>query len=144
MTPTPQLTKRIGTMLANAFDYAHGRRSQPEGMRAIIDRAPRGFGSQAARYRYDVFFLKEPLTAKAAIQHVSTNPAVDTAHAGPGVIYFLRLTAKGHGQPGDQVHGIPDLPARDQPQLEHDEAAGRADGVGAGPQWVRDHADEWR
>jgi hypothetical protein len=43
---------------------------------------------------YDVFFLKEPLTATAALKHVRTNPAVDTAHAGPGVIYFSRLTAK--------------------------------------------------
>jgi uncharacterized protein (DUF1697 family) len=93
-TPTPQLTKRIGTMLANAFDYAHGRRSQPE-----ADAGDRRSGAEGVRgpRRRDTgttFFLKEPLTAKAAMQHVSINPAVDTAHAGPGVIYFLRLTAK--------------------------------------------------
>ena len=82
-------------MLAKAFDYVptvvvRSRRQ----MRATVDRAPRGFGSQPAKYRYDVFFLKEPLTAKGAMRHVPTNPAVDTAHAGPGVIYFSRLTAK--------------------------------------------------
>ena len=94
-TPGLQLTERIEKMLAKAFDYVptvvvRSRRQ----MRATVDRAPRGFGSQPAKYRYDVFFLKEPLTAKGAMRHVPTNPAVDTAHAGPGVIYFSRLTAK--------------------------------------------------
>ena len=94
-TPAPQLTKRIEKMLAKAFDYVPTvvvwSRKQ---MRAIVDRAPKGFGSQPTKYRYDVFLLKEPLTAKAAMKHVPTNPAVDTADAGPGVIYFSRLTAK--------------------------------------------------
>ena len=94
-TPALQLTKRIEKMLAKAFDYVPTVvvRSRKQ-MRAIVDRRPKGFGSQPAKYRYDVFFLKEPLTARAAIKHVPTNPAVDTAHAGPGVIYFSRLTAK--------------------------------------------------
>jgi len=93
--PAPQLTKRIEKMLATAFDYVPTVvvRSRKQ-MRAIIARAPKGFGSQPAKYRYDVFFLKEPLTAKAAMKHVPTKPAVDTAYAGTGVIYFSRLTAK--------------------------------------------------
>ena len=93
--PAPQLTKRIEKMLAKSFDYVPivVVRSRKQ-MRAIVDRAPGGFGSQPAKYRYDVFFLKEPLTAKAAMKHVPTNPAVDTAYAGTGVIYFSRLTAK--------------------------------------------------
>ena len=94
-TPAPQLTKRIEKMLAKAFDHLPTVvvRSRKQ-MQAIVDRRPKGFGSQPAKYRYDVFFLKEPLTAKAAMKHVPTNPAVDTAHTGPGVIYFSRLTAK--------------------------------------------------
>jgi uncharacterized protein (DUF1697 family) len=90
-----QLTRRIEKMLAEAFDYVPTVvvRNQRQ-MRAIVERAPKGFGSQPANYRYDVFFLKEPLTASKAMEHVPTNPAVDTVHAGTGVLYFSRLTAK--------------------------------------------------
>ena len=82
-------------MLAEAFDYVPTvvvrNRKQ---MRAIIERAPKGFGAEPTKYRYDVFFLKEPLTAAAAIKHLPTNPAIDQAHAGTGVLYASRLTAK--------------------------------------------------
>jgi uncharacterized protein (DUF1697 family) len=90
-----ELSGRIETMLANAFDFVPTVvvRSRTQ-MRAIVDSAPRGFGSQPAKYRYDVIFLKESLTAKAAIGSVPTNPAVDTAHAGTSVLYFSRLTAR--------------------------------------------------
>ncbi len=94
-TRNASLTDRIEAMLAESFDYVPTAvvRSLKQ-MRAIVDGAPKGFGSQPARYRYDVIFLKEPLTAKAAIGSVPTNPAVDTAHAGTSVLYFSRLTAK--------------------------------------------------
>lgn len=89
------LTDRIEAMLADAFDYVPTVvvRSRTQ-MRSIVEKAPKGFGSQPATYRYDVMFLKEPLTARAAIKEVPTNPAVDTAHAGTGVLYFSRLIAK--------------------------------------------------
>jgi uncharacterized protein (DUF1697 family) len=63
-------------------------------MRAIVDRAPRGFGTDPTAYRYDVIFLKEPLSAKTAIASVPVNPEVDDAHPGTGVLYFSRLIAK--------------------------------------------------
>ncbi len=82
-------------MLAGAFDYVPTVvvRTRKQ-MRAIVDRAPKGFGSDPKKYRYDVIFVKEPLTARAAIRHVPTNPAVDSGHAGTGVLYFSRLEAK--------------------------------------------------
>ena len=89
------LTDRIEAMLAEAFDYVPTvvvrSRSQ---IKAIVERAPKGFGSRPAEYRYDVLFLKEPVTAKKALAEVPTNPAVDTAHVGTGVLYFSRLTAR--------------------------------------------------
>ena len=94
-TKTAPLTNRIEALLAEAFDYVPTVvvRSEKQ-MKAIVDGAPEGFGSEPAKYRYDVIFLKEPLTAKKAIGEVPTNPAVDTAHAGSGVLYFSRLIAK--------------------------------------------------
>jgi uncharacterized protein (DUF1697 family) len=94
-TKTAALTDRIEAMLAESFDYIPTVvvRSRKQ-MRAIVDGAPKGFGSRPADYRYDVIFLKEPLTASKGLKEVPTNPAVDTANAGTGVLYFSRLTAK--------------------------------------------------
>ena len=94
-TRNAALTDRIEAMLAESFDYVPTVvvRSRKQ-MRAIVDGAPKGFGSRPAEYRYDVIFLKEPITAKKAIGEAPTNPAVDTAHAGTGVLYFSRLIAK--------------------------------------------------
>ena len=89
------LTQRIEAMLAESFGYRATvvvrNRTQ---MRAIVHRAPKGFGDEPARYRYDVIFLKQPLTAKAAMKSVPTKPGVDEAYAGTGVLYFSRLIEK--------------------------------------------------
>jgi len=90
-----KLTRRVEEMLAEAFDYVPTvvvrNRKQ---MRGIVERAPKGFGTEPKKYRYDVLFLREPLTATAAMKHLPTNPAVDQAHAGTGVLYVSRLAAK--------------------------------------------------
>jgi len=63
-------------------------------MRSIEERAPDGFGRQPDRYRYDVLFLKSPLTANAAIESVPVREGVDHVDAGPGVLYFSRLSSR--------------------------------------------------
>src|SRR5262245_719866 len=63
-------------------------------MAAIVARAPRGFGKQPDKYRYDVIFLNAPLTGAAAIKVVPMKEGVDEAHAGAGVLYFSRLNSK--------------------------------------------------
>jgi uncharacterized protein (DUF1697 family) len=92
---TTALTDRIETLLAEAFDYVPTvvvrNRTQ---MRAIVDGTPKGFGTEPAKYRYDVVFLKEPLTAKAAMKSLQLKPGVDEAHAGTGVLYLSRLDAR--------------------------------------------------
>jgi uncharacterized protein (DUF1697 family) len=90
-----ELTERIEAMLAEEFGYQATVvvRSRTQ-MRAVVARAPRGFGAQPMRYRYDVIFLKPPLTAKEAIKSVPTRPGVDEAHAGTGVLYFSRVVAR--------------------------------------------------
>jgi uncharacterized protein (DUF1697 family) len=90
-----KLALRIEAALSATFNYQASvvLRSQEE-MRGIVARAPAGFGKQPEKYRYDVMFLKAPLTAAAAIKDVPVNPDVDTARAGTGVIYFSRLISK--------------------------------------------------
>jgi uncharacterized protein (DUF1697 family) len=90
-----KLAGQLEEALANTFNcrtavVLRNRRQ----MEDILGRAPAGFGEEPVRYRYDVIFLKEPLTAAAAIKTVPAKEGVDQAHAGPGVLYFSRLISK--------------------------------------------------
>jgi uncharacterized protein (DUF1697 family) len=89
------LTRGIEEALSKTFAY----RSRVvvrsfEQMKAIVGGAPKAFGARPAAYRYDVIFLKEPLTAGEAMKSVTANPEVDRVFAGEGVLYFSRLTSK--------------------------------------------------
>jgi uncharacterized protein (DUF1697 family) len=90
-----KLTRKLENALCAAFDYGASvvLRSEKE-LRDIVRRAPKGFGSQASKYRYDVIFLKAPLSAAVAMKSILTKQGVDEAHAGIGVLYFSRLIAK--------------------------------------------------
>jgi len=98
-TPTSSqaaLTREIEGMLSTAFAHYKASvvvRSRSQ-MRAIVDRVPEGFGADPARYRYDVMFLKAPLTARAVVGSVPTKEGVDRIWAGTGVVYFSRLTIR--------------------------------------------------
>jgi uncharacterized protein (DUF1697 family) len=89
------LSHRIEQMLAAAFDYPASvvLRSHAQ-LRAVVERAPARFGARPASYAYDVIFLKEPLTATAAVKQVPMRPDVDEIHAGRGVLYASRLRSK--------------------------------------------------
>jgi len=111
-TRNATLTERIEAMLAEAFDYVPTVvvRSRQQ-MRAIVEGAPKGFGSQPATFRYNVIFLKEPLKARSAITSVPTNTAVDTAQAGPGVLYFSNLTARATASRLSRINSSPIYPS---------------------------------
>jgi uncharacterized protein (DUF1697 family) len=94
-TRSVELTRRIEAMLAATFDHrptvvVRSRRQ----MRALVEKAPKGFGADPSTFRYNVIFLKEPLTAKGAMASIDTKPGVDEAHAGTGVLYFSNLISK--------------------------------------------------
>jgi uncharacterized protein (DUF1697 family) len=90
-----QLTRRIEGALSKTFNYKSRVvvRSQKE-MKNIVARAPTGFGSDPATYRYNVIFLKEPITATEAMKSVSTKEGVEQAFSGKGVLYFSILISK--------------------------------------------------
>jgi uncharacterized protein (DUF1697 family) len=90
-----RLTRQIEDALSKTFNYSSRvvLRSDDE-MKAIVAHAPEAFGSDPATYRYDVIFLKEPLTSAEAMQSVTTKEGVDQAFAGSGVLYFSRLISK--------------------------------------------------
>ncbi len=89
------LTSAIEAALAETFGYELPVvvRSQEE-MEATVANAPAGFGSEPDAYRYDVIFLKEPLTAPEAMAVVTRKEGVDEAFAGDSVLYFSRLISR--------------------------------------------------
>jgi uncharacterized protein (DUF1697 family) len=64
--------------------------SQKE-LAGIVKSAPEGFGEDDKKFRYDVIFLKEPLTPREAMESVKVRGGVDAAHAGKQALYFSRL-----------------------------------------------------
>jgi uncharacterized protein (DUF1697 family) len=82
-------------LLSDRFNYTAAvvLRSQAE-LRAVVAGAPDEFGDAPDKYRYDVLFPMQGLTASAVLRQISRKEGVDTAHVGSGVVYFRRLTAR--------------------------------------------------
>lgn len=89
------LVSEIERGLSKRFNYESSVVvvSQDE-LEKVAKHAPRGFGENSAKYRYDVLFLKGPLTAREALKSVRTREGVDKVHAGKGVLYFSRLISR--------------------------------------------------
>ncbi len=90
-----KLEKKIEQALSDQFNYvskvviiSH------EKLKGVVENAPNDFGVYAQDYRYDVLFLKSPLTPEAALEKIFMRDGVDTVIAGEGVLYFSRLISK--------------------------------------------------
>jgi len=102
------LTARIETALSRTFAYESRVvvRSLDQ-MGTVVHRAPKGFGERPAVYRYDVIFLKHPLTVDEALQSVTAKPGVDRVFAGEEVLYFSRLIARASQSQLSRIVGKP-------------------------------------
>ena len=90
-----KLTKKIETGLSERFSYeARLVIVTHKQLKQAVEEAPRGFGRDADKFRYDVIFLKEPITPKEAMKSVSTKEGVDNAYTGKNVLYFSRLLSR--------------------------------------------------
>lgn len=90
-----KLTKEIEEKLSEKFSYKSvvvvvtG-----EQLKEVVEKAPKSFGHHPAEYRYDVIFLKDPLTSQEAIKDVREREGVDKAYSGKDVLYFERIISK--------------------------------------------------
>jgi uncharacterized protein (DUF1697 family) len=89
------LTRGIEEALSKTFAY----RSRVvvrsfEQMKAIVDGAPKEFGARPATHRYDVVFLKEPLTADEAMKSVTAKPGWTGCIRGKGCFTFRGSPAR--------------------------------------------------
>lgn len=90
-----KLTRKIEQGLSERFSYKSRLVVVPyRELKKTIEGAPKGFGNELDKYRYDVIFLMEPLTPGEAMKNVSINDGVDSAYAGKSVLYFSRLISK--------------------------------------------------
>jgi len=82
---------KIETALRNTFDYHNPvvLISKEELDRINIE-APSGFGEDQENYKYEVLYLKPPLSASEVISEIPVRENVDLAWEGPGVIYYRR------------------------------------------------------
>ena len=89
------LTHRIERLLSARFGYDASLvlRSERQ-LRAVVEGAPEGFGTDRDRYRSDVIFLMPPLTARTVVASVPIKEEVDRIWPGTGVVYFSRLTSR--------------------------------------------------
>jgi uncharacterized protein (DUF1697 family) len=89
------LTKEIEAGLSKRFRYASRLVVVAhQQLKQVVEGAPRGFGNDPEKFRYDVIFLKEPLTPGEAMKSVSTKEGVDNAYMGKEVLYFSRLISR--------------------------------------------------
>jgi uncharacterized protein (DUF1697 family) len=100
--------ERLEGALADRFGYdARIALRSHRQLRAVVDGAPAGFGSEPDRYRSDVVFLLGPSTAAQVVDQMRAREGVDTMTAGDGVVYFERLTARASQSYLSKVVGTP-------------------------------------
>jgi uncharacterized protein (DUF1697 family) len=103
-----RLTRKIERMLSGDFPYdAKVVVISHDQLRAIVERAPKGFGSEPGKYLSDVIYLRPPLSSAEAMSEVDTREGVDEAAAGDGVLYFSRLKAKASGSRLSKIAASP-------------------------------------
>lgn len=90
-----ELGRRIERALKETFSY-DGRVLvlSADTFAEVVAQAPRGFGKETSRYRYDVLFTLAPLKAVDALAQLAPKPGVDAAEAGEHALYFRRLIAR--------------------------------------------------
>jgi len=102
------LAAKIELALATTFSYQASLVLLSRGqLENIVVQAPKGFGRQPELYRYDVIYLKPPLTATEAIKTVPLKEGVDQAFAGPGALYFSRLISRATASHMSRIIGLP-------------------------------------
>ena len=90
-----ELTETIEQTLAQAFGYAAAIELRDvDEIRTAVDQSPAGFGGEPDLFRYDVMFLMPPTSPAAVLSALTLKDGVDTTWAGPGVVYFSRLTER--------------------------------------------------
>jgi uncharacterized protein (DUF1697 family) len=103
------LTKAIEEKLSGRFNYkSRVAVFSHQQIREVVGEAPPDFGTEAEKYRFDVLFVIEPLTAGELIKKVNPRVEVDRVSAGKSVLYFSRLISKASQSRLSKIITIPE------------------------------------
>lgn len=103
-----KLERKIERTLSKSFNYSSVVVVIPHRqLRHIVERAPEGFGQNPDQYKYDVAFLKEPLTATEILGQLGLKEGVDQAYAGKLAFYFSRLTSRATESRLNRIASLP-------------------------------------
>jgi len=90
-----KMTEKVEEGLSKCFDYnSRVVIVSHEQLKNAVKHAPSGFGRKPAKYRYDVVFLRKPLSPAEAMKSVTAKDGIDEAFAGTDVLYFSKLIKK--------------------------------------------------
>ncbi len=81
-----------------------------DAFREVIEGAPRGFGADPEKYRYDVYFYMG-VTAAEVEPHIPVNPDVDVVRAGERAFYHRRVAALATRSRVNKIVGTPVYPS---------------------------------
>ncbi|MEX2600740.1 MAG: DUF1697 domain-containing protein [Balneolaceae bacterium] len=94
-TDMEKLTEDLEKGLSEEFDYnSKIVLVTQKHLASVVQDAPGSFGEEPDDYRYDVLFLKEPLTPEEAMESITVREGVDRAWQGEGVLYFSRRKSR--------------------------------------------------
>jgi len=107
--PRAKLEAEVERMLERHLGYpiVVVVRSQAQ-LRAVVAKAPKGFGATPKTYHSDAIFLRSPLTPTQVMKMVKLRDGVDRAWPGQGVIYFQRLSAERTKSRMSSIVGTPE------------------------------------
>jgi uncharacterized protein (DUF1697 family) len=88
------LETQIEKVLSETFNYqSRVVVVSQQQLKTIVERRPVEFGQHIDTHKYDVVFLKQPLTAEKAFANVVARKEVDDVFAENNVLYFSRAIA---------------------------------------------------
>jgi len=90
-TDTIALEEKIEKVLSEKFNYkSRVVVISQQQLKAVVEQTPEDFGKYPETHKYDVVFLKQPLTNEDAFAQIVARKEVDFVSAQNGVIYFSR------------------------------------------------------
>ncbi len=90
-----KLTSKVELELSKRFSYqSKVVIVSQDRLEFIVKNVPIGFGQSPDEYRYDVMFIKEPLTVDEAFNNIKLKDGVDNAYKGQDVLYTTKLICR--------------------------------------------------
>ena len=128
-----KLTAQVERALSARFGYkARVVLRSHRQLQRVVEKRPRGFGARPEKFRYDVIFLKDHVTAGEALEAIPIREGRRRGHRRRRRAVRVAAGRAGEPEPALADHRPAGVPAPDDPELEHHREAARAARRGGG------------